>query len=60
MQNAHSDGHTYDSGPGLYHFVGREEQVGQLAAQLYFTEVLSTRITVPMPVDTSSYWMPLN
>lgn len=59
MQNAHSDGHTYDSGQGLYSFVGREEQVSQLAAQLYFTEAITSRPS-PISWDTTSHWMPLN
>jgi hypothetical protein len=52
LQNAHADGHTYDSN-AQYNYVGREEQVAQLAAQLYLTEYI--RDHALSSFSTSSY-----
>jgi hypothetical protein len=52
LQNAHADGHTYDSN-SQYIYAGREEQMGQLAAQLYLTEYV--RDHALSSFSTSSY-----
>jgi hypothetical protein len=56
MQRAsgHADGHTYDNDT-LYTYVGREEHVAQLAAQLYLTKFV--RDHALFTLSNSSYWL---
>jgi len=50
----HTDGHTYDSN-SQYNYVGREEHVAQLAAQLYLT--MFVRDHALSSFSNSSYWL---
>ena len=50
----HTDGHTYDSN-SQYNYVGREEHVAQLAAQLYLTKFV--RDHALSSFSNSSYWL---
>jgi hypothetical protein len=54
MQQAHSDGHTYDSDT-QYKYVGREEHVSQQAAQLYLTQYI--RAHALDSYSNTSYWL---
>ena len=55
MQNAHADGHTYDSNT-QYSYVGREEHTAQLAAQLYLTMYVRDHSLV-QALSSTSYWL---
>jgi hypothetical protein len=54
MQAAHADGHTYDSN-SQYNYVGREEHVSQLAAQLYLTDYVRDHSLAHF--TSASYWL---
>jgi hypothetical protein len=54
QEASHADGHTYDT-DAQYVYVGREEQTGQLAAQLYLTKFV--RDHGLSSLSNSSYWL---
>ncbi|HEY8998865.1 MAG TPA: hypothetical protein VIM53_00940 [Candidatus Saccharimonadales bacterium] len=54
LQNAHTDGHTYDSNT-QFNYTGREENVAQEAAQLYLTKYVRDHSLASF--NNTSYWL---
>jgi len=54
LQQAHADGHTYDT-DAQYKYVGREEHVAQQAAQLYLTQYIHDHDLSGF--STTNYWL---